>query len=161
MRPTGTSNELQQRRMRAVALLDEGYRPGQVARMVGVTPGAISQWKKRYERAGPEALKAKPHPGPTPRLTPKQCKQLVRLLLKGPAWHGYTTDLWTLNRVAEVIRKRFGVRYDLSAVWRVLQRMDWSCQKPERRARERDDEAIARWRRQDWPRIKKRKAKRS
>ncbi len=160
MRPTGTSNELERRRFRAMALLDKGHRPSQVARMVGVTPGAISQWKKRYERAGPQALKANPHPGPTPRLTVKQCKQLARLLLKGPAWHGYPTDLWTLSRVAEVIRKRFGVQYDLSGVWRVLQRMDWSCQKPERRARERNDEAIARWRGQEWPRIKKRTAKR-
>ena len=160
MRPTGTSNELEQRRMRAIALLDEGYRPSQVARMVGVTPGAISQWKKRYERDGPQALEARPHPGPTPRLTAKQCDQLARLLLKGPSWHGYPTELWTLRRVAEVIRKRFDVEYDLSAVWRVLQRMEWSCQKPERRARERNDEAIERWRRRDWPRIKKRAPKR-
>jgi transposase len=160
MRPTGTSNELEQRRMRAIALLDQGYRPSQVARMVGVTPGAISQWTKRYERDGPSALKAKPHPGPAPRLTANQCQQLGRLLLRGPAWHGYPTDLWTLSRVSEVIRKRFGVQYDLSAVWRVLRRIDWSCQKPERRARERDDEAIARWRSQRWPRIKKREAMR-
>jgi len=76
-------------------------------------------------------------------------------LLRGAHAHGYPTELWTLKRVAELIRKRFGVQYDPSGVWHVLRNMGWSCQKPERRARERDDEAIARWRKKDWPRIKK------
>ena len=160
MRPKGSPKELEQRRMRARVLLDHGWSQAEVARHLGVTQGAISQWKKRYRRDGPEALKAIPHPGPKPKLTARQRDQLGRLLLKGARAHGYRTELWTLRRVTELIRDRFGVQYDPSGVWHVLRNMGWSCQKPERRARERDERAIAQWRNQDWPRIKKRAKKR-
>jgi transposase len=160
MRTPGTPEELERQRFRAVALLEGGHRPDEVAKLLGVSPTAVSQWKMIYQRAGPKGLKAKPHPGPKPKLTAPQRQKLERLLLKGPLAHGYPTDLWTLKRIAEVIEKHFGVHYDLSGVWHVLHGMGWSCQKPERRARERDEEAIASWRQQDWPRIKKRSTKR-
>jgi len=86
---------------------------------------------------------------------------LVKLLLRGAGKHGYSTELWTLKRVAEVIAVNFGVRYHPGHVWHVLRSMRWSNQKPERRARERDDQAVERWRREDWPRIKKRPKKRA
>ena len=155
MRPKGTPQALEQRRLQAMALLDKGHTGSQVARMLGVTPGAVSQWKKVYQRDGPAALKARPHPGPRPKLTPPQCRTLARLLLKGPRRHGYANELWTLGRIAEVIRKHFGVKYDPSGAWHLLRRMGWSCQKPQRHARERDEAAIEKWRRRDWPRIKK------
>ena len=155
MRPEGTPQELEQRRLQAMTLLEKGHNGSEVARMLGVTPGAVSQWKKIYQRDGPLALKAKRHPGPKPKLTSSQRRKLTRLLLKGPRASGYANELWTLARIAKVIRKHFGVRYEPSGVWRVLMGMDWSCQKPQRRARERDEAAIERWRRDDWPRIKK------
>ena len=155
MRPKGTSKELERRRLRAMKLLKTGQRAKDIAHILGVTPGAISQWKKRYQRDGPAALKANPHPGAKPKLTARHRQKLARLLLKGPSKHGYATELWTLKRVAQVIRKHFGVQYDPSGVWHVLRGMGWSCQKPERRARERDEAAIQRWRSKDWPRIKK------
>ncbi len=161
MRPTGTSKELERRRLRAVALLDQGIPGIEVADRLGVTPGAISQWKQRYQRAGPDALNAKPHPGPTHKLTAKQRERLGRLLLQGPRKHGYATQLWTLKRIVKLIEKQFGVTYEASGVWRLLKGMSWSCQKPERRARERDDQAIAQWREKDWPRIKKRSTRRA
>jgi transposase len=136
-------------------LPDKGMSGVAVAEMLGVTPGAVSQWKKRYQRAGLAALKAKPNLGPKPKLTDRQREQLGRLLLQGARRHGYRTELWTLKRIGELIEKRFGVTYEESAVWRVLRGMGWSCQKPERRARERNDEAIGRWPKRDWPRIKK------
>lgn len=160
MRPQGTSKELERRRHRAMALLDQGHRQAKVARMLGVTPGAVSQWKKACQRRGPEALDAKPHLGPRPKLTAKQRRKLSRLLKQGPCKHGYPTELWTLQRVVEVIDQHFGVHYDPSGIWHVLRGMGWSCQKPERRARERDENAIVRWRTHDWPRIKKRASKR-
>ena len=123
--------------------------------MVGVTPGAVVAWRKAYEKKGEAGLVAKPHPGRKPKLSLAQRKKLIRLMKKGPRANGYKTDLWTLPRVAEVIRKQFGVRYDPSHVWRILHALDWSAQKPERRARERDEQGIARWRKKDWPRIKK------
>ena len=147
--------------MRAMVLLEQGWSQAEIARRLGVTQGAVSQWKSGYRRDGPQALKAVPHPGPKPKLSARQREQLGRLLLKGARAHGYRTELWTLKRVVELIRKRFGVRYDPSGVWHVLHNMGWSPQKPERRARERDEETIAQWRKKDWPRIKKRPKKRS
>jgi transposase len=155
MRTPGKPEELECQRLEALVLLEAGHGPSEVARRLGVSPGAVSRWKRLSQQAGREGLKAKSHPGPRPKLTPQQRRELEELLLQGPVAHGYLTDLWTLKRVAEVIEKHFGVRYDLSGVWHVLRRLGWSCQKPEGRARERDKEAIARWRPHDWPRIKK------
>jgi transposase len=89
-----------------------------------------------------------------------QKEELQRVLQRGPAAAGYKTELWTLKRAAEVIRRRFGVDYDPSAVWHILEKLGWSCQKPERRARERNEEDIQRWRQEEWPRMKKRSAAR-
>jgi transposase len=161
VRTPGTPEELERQRFRAIALLDSRHRPGEVAKMLGVSPGSVSQWKTIYQRAGPEGLKAKPHLGPKPKLTMRQRRKLERLLLKGPCVYGYPTDLWTLKRIVELIEEQFGGCYDPSGVWHVLKSMGWSCQKPERRARERDEQAIAAWRKKDWPRIKKRPKKRS
>ncbi len=146
--------------MRAMTLLDHGRSQAQVARQLGVTPAAVSQWVKARRQGGDDALLARPHHGPKPRLNHRQLQRLEKMLLRGPCKHGYPTELWTLQRVAEVIEKRFEVGYDPSGVWHVLHRMGWSCQKPERRARERDEDSIVRWRKQDWPRIKKSEAKR-
>jgi len=155
MRPKGTTEELEARRRRAVDMLQAGSGVREVARIVGVHPGSVSRWKKMVETGGPEALKAKPPPGRGARLSKAQRQRLAALLLRGPRAWGYKTDLWTLKRVAEVIEKHFGVRYHPSHVWRVLRALGWSCQKPERRARERDEDAIRRWRPVEWPRIKK------
>lgn len=155
MRTPGKPEDLECQRLQALVLLEAGHRPGEVAKRLGVSPGAVSRWKRIAQRAGRKGLKAKPHLGPRPKLTAQQRQELERLLLKGPLAHGYTTDLWTLKRIAEMIAKYFGIRYDLSGVWHMLHSIGWSCQKPEGRARERDEEAIARWHRQDWPRLKK------
>ena len=155
MRPKGTKAELEARRRRAVAMLHEGRTLSEVARLVGVSPSSVFRWRAMYQRVGEEGLQAKRHPGRKPKLSARQRQRLAKLLLKGPRSHGYRTELWTLARVAEVIEEHFGVLYHPSNVWRMLRAMDWSCQKPQRRARERDEEAIQQWRRQEWPRIKK------
>lgn len=160
MRPPGKPEELECQRLQAISLLGAGHGPSEVARRLGVSPGAVSQWRKIYQQAGREGLKAKPHPGRRPKLTSEQRRELESLLLQGPLAHGYPTDLWTLKRIGQMIERHFGVRYDPSGVWHVLRKMGWSCQKPEPRARERDEEAIAQWRQQDWPRIKKGSTKR-
>ena len=161
MRTKGSAAELEQRRRQAVALLEEGLNGAQVARVLGVSGAAVSRWKQAYEKDGPAGLAATPHPGGRSRLTSKQRRRLAKLLLQGPRRHGYRTELWTLGRVAEVVARTFGVQYHPSHVWKVLRGMGWSCQKPERRARERDEEAIRRWRQEDWPRIKKRQKERA
>jgi transposase len=68
--------------------------------------------------------------------------------------HGYETELWTTARVAAVIEVAFGVRYNRDHGGRILHSMGFSCQKPDRRALERDEERITRWRTEDWPRVK-------
>lgn len=158
MRPKGSSQELEARRRRAMELLDQGQRPADVARIVGVTRSAVSQWKKRCQRRGPAGVAARPHPGGTPKLSAAQQRRLVRRLLAGAGKAGFATSLWTLPRIAELIRREFGVTYDPSGVWHLLRRLGWSCQKPQRQAREADEAAVRRWRTRDWPRIKKRRS---
>jgi len=131
-------------------------KPIRVAEAQGVSPPAVTRWKQAWEKGGEDGLAGKPHPGGKPRMTAAERRRLAKLLLKGPRHHGYSTELWTLERVAEVIAVDFGVQYHPGHVWKILRAMAWSCQKPERRARERDEEAIRRWLREDWPRIKKR-----
>lgn len=108
-----------------MTLLGQGCCQSEVARQVGVTPGAVSQWVKVFRRDGPDALKAKVHPGPKPKLSGPQIERLQKLLLQGATHHGFATELWTLARVVGVIRKHFGVTYDPSGVWHVLRRMGW------------------------------------
>lgn len=157
---TGSRKDAERRRLRAMTLLDNGWSQSEVAAEVGVTPSAVSKWAQARRDGGDAALAAKPHPGPKPKLTDRQVARLEKMLLQGPRKHGYATELWTVPRVTELIARRFGVTYDPSGVWHLLTRMGWSCQKPERRARERDEDAIAAWRKRDWPRIKKSAAKR-
>jgi len=102
-----------------------------------------------------KALRPKPAPGRPPMLTPRQQRRLLQLLVKGPLSEGHATDLWTLPRIATLIGKHFGTRYHPGHVWRVMRGLGWTCQKPERRALQRDENAIARWKTRAWPRIKK------
>ena len=155
MRPKGSAEALEMRRMIAARLLQMGKGIREVARMVGVSPSSVLRWKKALQRGGIEALKAKPHPGKPPKLSDEQKRELEAILRKGPLAAGFPTDLWTLKRVAIVIERHFGVKYHPSHVWKILRAMGWSAQKPERRARERDEEAIRRWREETWPKIKK------
>ena len=155
MRPKGNAAELERRRRRAVQLLSAGESPTDIARFLGCSRSSIYRWQEAA-RAGPEGLSSKPHPGRPPALTGKQMLLLERLLLQGPTAHGWHTCLWTGSRIARLIRGHFGVVYCADHALRVVkQRLGWSCQKPERRARERDEAEIARWKREKWPRIKK------
>lgn len=156
MRPKGSAKELEVRRQMAGRLLQEGKGVREVARLVKASPSSVSRWNQALREGGLEALRAKPHGGRRVRLTAQQKRTLEQVLLKGPLAAGFTTDLWTLARVAQVIERRFGVKYHPGHVWYILRDMGWSCQKPERRARERDEEAITRWRKRDWPQVKKR-----
>lgn len=161
MRPKGTAAELEVRRRLGVSLLQQGHGVRAVARMVGVRHSSVTRWKKAYQQGGAAALRAKPHPGPRPKLSPQQRKRLLQLLSQGPRAHGYSTELWTLRRVAQLIEQRFGVQYHPCYVWYILRQLGWTAQKPERRARERDESAVAQWRQEQWPQIKKRSPERA
>ena len=155
MRPIGTQQQLERRRRQAIELLKQGHGIRQVARMLGASSSSVVRWRDAYKKGGPNALNSKPPPHRPCRLSQKQLQKLYILLLKGPIAHGYKTQLWTLHRIADLIRKHFAVTYHISQVWRILKSIGYSCQKPQRRARERDEKAIANWRKTDWPRIKK------
>ncbi len=160
MRPPGTAKQLEKRRRRAVQLLESGQTLAAVAHQVGAAVSSVFRWQQAYRRQGSRGLETKPTPGRPSRLSPAQKRWLVQLLSRGPLRFGYRTDLWTLGRVTELIRAEFGVRYHPAHVWKVLTGLGWSCQKPERRALERDEAAIGQWKREEWPRIKKRRATR-
>jgi transposase len=138
-----------------MALLDEGRSLSEVAGMVGSHASSVMRWRDRVRRRGKAGLKAKPAPGRPPKLTQGQLKRLVRLLLKGAMARGCATELWTTQRIAALIEEEFGVRYHRDHVGRMLHSLHWSYQKPDRRALERNEQKIERWKRKEWPRIKK------
>jgi transposase len=146
MRPKGTKQQLEIRRRVAVALLDAGWGIRQVARQVKASPGSVCRGRDRLAQDGEAGLTAKPHPGSQAKLRPPQCQALLDLLSQGARAHGYGNELGTLRRIAALIARHFGLTYCPSGVWRVVRRLKWSPQKPARRARERDEGAIARWR---------------
>jgi transposase len=142
MRPIGTAEELQRRRIRAVELVEQGESPDDVAYFLGCGRSSVYTWVKLARRA-PEELAAKPHPGPKPRLSAAQLQELEALLLKGAKSHGWRTELWTAARAAELVERHFRVRFHPEHVRKMLKRrLRWTSQKPQRRARERDEVAI-------------------
>ena len=156
MRPKGSAEELERRRRRAVKLMQEGESPTLIARILGVSRQSLYRWQD-MARAGPEGLCAKPPAGRKRRLNDPQLQKLETLLLQGAQAHGWPNDLWTAKRVTEVIRRRFGIKLHPEHVRHILKRrLGWTSQKPERRARERNEKDIARWQREELPRIKKR-----
>jgi transposase len=157
MRPKGSPEELEQRRLRAIALLEEEYQPVEVARIIGVDRRSVRRWKSAYRRNGTKAIKAKPAGRPS-KLDAKSRDRLERALLKGARAAGFPTDLWTCPRVARLIRLSFGIQYHVDHIGRLLRSMGWTPQKPQRRAVERDEERIQRWIKHQWPQIKKKPA---
>jgi transposase len=138
--------------MRATEAVLAGESPESVARVYGVNRSSVYRWLRLAKKA--DGLVAKPHYGPATRLSPMQFERLEKLLLKGAKAHGWATDLWTCARVAALIQRHFGVSFHHDHVGRILhERLDWSSQKPRRKARERNEEEIATWKRESFPRI--------
>jgi transposase len=158
MRPSGSAAELEARRRRAAEHFQERKPLREIALLFGVSLTSVKRWKRTWKADGVEGLASKPHPGPTPKLSEKQRRALTKILLRGPVAAGCRTDLWTCARVSKVVRKQFGVSYHPAHMGRVLHDLGFSPQKPRCVAREQDVQAVERWRRQDWPRIKKKLA---
>jgi transposase len=151
-RPIGTATELERRRCRAVELVEGGESPSLVARILGVHETSIHRWRRlARSQAG---LLAKPHPGPTPRLSDEQLAQLEQLLLQGAKHHGWPNHLWTADRVTALIDRHFGVKFHPEHVRKILkQRLDWTSQKPQLRAKEQNEKEVERWIDDVFPRI--------
>ncbi|NKE38073.1 IS630 family transposase [Natronococcus sp. JC468] len=156
-RPAGTKEELEARRRRAVAMLELGHSPYEIAEVEGVTPWSVYRWKKMHEEEGNDGLRSKPHPGSATTLPKEDFGELADLLQQGPQAHGFETDQWTLDRIRITIEQEFGVSVSIPTAWRYMQRIDWSCQKPQRRARERDEAAVEEWLNETVPAIEKKR----
>jgi len=150
-----TLQQMEARRLRAAEFFAAGASGSQVARGLGVSAEAACTWRRKWQEGGIEALRASPRRGRRPSLGPEERRALKVALRAGPKEQGYSTDLWTLERIGKLILKLFGVRLSRTQVWRVMGQMGWSCQKPAKRAKERDEKGIARWVAEEWPRIKR------
>ncbi len=149
---------MEKRRQKAAKLFAKEISAPEVARRLGVARQAAYRWKQAWEKGGKAALASKGSAGPKAKLTAAQLETVTAALLAGPLAQGYRTNLWTLPRVALLIKDLTGVSYHPGHVWRLLGASGFCCQRPERRAVERDEQAIRKWQRMEWPALKKRPA---
>lgn len=139
------------RRLQAWQLQHHGWSQRQIAEALGITEGAVSPWLTRAREGGPEALVHRPPPGPRRRLSAEPLTRLPALLARGAEAYGFRGQVWTRGRIAVIIRLEFGVSSQPGHSGRLLDAIGWSLQKPARRARQRDEAAIAQWRDKTWP----------
>jgi len=147
--------ELEKRRKRGVRLLAEGLWPAEVARRVGVTRQSVLRWTKLEKTGGAAALKRPARFGRPPKLDDAQRAELIKALKGGAMAAGFPSELWTLPRIASLIQERFTVELSEPSVWRMLQQLGWSVQRPTGQARQRDEAAIRTWKEKRWPAVKK------
>jgi len=147
-------DEATRKRVRAGRLMLAGKSPAQAAKAVGVARQTAYTWKARLDEGGIDALRAM-SPGRPAQLDAGQIDGLRKALLKGAMAQGFGTELWTLKRVRTLIEQLYGVTFSDVHVWRLLGAMGFSSQKPERRAIERDEDAVQTWKRKTWPALKK------
>jgi transposase len=145
----------------AVERVKDGERPSDVIKSFGLCRTTIYKWLEADRGGGEEALKARKHPGPEPKLSPTQ-KLKVRKWINGkdPRQYGFDFGLWTRQIVADLVEEKFGIQIGVTAVGRFLAELDITPQKPLRRAYERDPVAIEQWTQRVFPQLRAR-AKRS
>lgn len=143
------------RRLRGWELHQQGWSQTRIAEALGVTQSAVSRWIARATTGGVEALRTRQPPGASPKLSQDQRTHLLNLLKQGAETHGFVGDVWTQARVAKLIKRHFAVSYHRDHIGRMLRDLGWSVQKPQEQATQRNDEAIASWRDEKWPEIKK------
>lgn len=148
------AEELEQRRLNAAKFFKKKLKDAEIARRLGVSRAAVHYWHLAWRKGGGESLKTA-KPGPKPRLTEAKKRKIERTLLKGPISFGYTTEIWTLERIAAAVRKTTGIFYHPGHVWYVLRGLNWTCQKPETQAKEKDMQAVRRWMKTGFPRVQK------
>jgi transposase len=151
-------DEAAKRRVRAARLLLQGKAPAEVAVKVGAPRQTVYRWLDVLNESGIEALREMSKGGRPAQLDNVQHERLRQILLAGPQAAGFGTDLWTLKRVRETIKRQFGVQYSEVHVWRLLGKLGFSSQKPEKQAKERNEAAIEGWKKRTWPALKKSRA---
>jgi transposase len=141
-RPKGSADLIENRRRRALALLDEGRTMNEVGRMINCAPSSVMRWRDARRRIGAKAFEVRFSPGRPRKLTKQQRRRLLGLLIEGAIAYGYSTELWTTARLAEVIETEFRVKYHPDHVGRLMHSLGWSHQKPQPRGLERNEKII-------------------
>ncbi len=144
----------EQVRLAAAEMIEDGASDREVARRFRVSRMSANRWRRALARGGRAALASKGAGGAQCKLTLAHLHELEAVLETGPAGCGYADQRWTLARIADQVWRRFGVEYTLAGMDVLLHRIGWSVQVPARRAAERDEDKIARWREETWPVIK-------
>jgi len=146
---------LEARRLKAGKLFDKGTSQYAVAKHFRVSTAAANQWHKAWKKKGEDGLLSKGNPGFVSVYTIEKKRELKHMILEGPKKHGYDTDFWTVERIASVARLTLGVKLKMTQTWRTIISIGFSCQKPERRSKERNEKAIKDWKLHTFPRLKK------
>jgi transposase len=148
-------SEATKKRLKAGRMLLAGKGCADVAQAVGVARQTVYTWKGLLDEGGIDALRAVPERGRPAQLDEQQLAAVRATLLRSPTEHGFGNELWTLKRVGVVIERLHGVRFGQTQIWRILGSLGFSPQKPEKRAIERNEDAVRHWKRRTWPRLKK------
>jgi transposase len=146
---------LERRRKRASRMFAQGVAQSSIASRLSVSRSAVCQWHTAWEKHGEDGLVSKGHPGFPSVLTPKKKQQLKQFILKGPRSAGYATDFWTVGRIQQIAQKKLRIALGYTRIWQTILQLGFSCQKPEARARNRDERAISDWKLKQFPRLKK------
>lgn len=147
--------DLERRRLQAGGMFTKGKTQAEVADRFGVSRAAACQWHTAWTTNKESGLLSKGSSGAIPKLTRAQKKLLKNEILRGPAKAGYATDFWTLQRIRALAKKKFRISLGATTVWRTVVSLGFSVQKPERRARERSEQAISDWKLKEFPKLKK------
>ena len=140
-----TRQQLQERRLHAQQLLEQGHRPRDITHSLGIASSTLRTWKQKLHQHGDDALHATVSTG-RPRALNDEARHELRLLLRqGAKAHGYDDDTWTTLRVRDLIAQHFGIHYHRDHVGALLKQMCFSYQKPETRALERDEKQVRTW----------------
>jgi transposase len=153
MRKPASIEDLERVRMFAANMFERGMKPKDIAAILEVDDQSVRRWRRQFQAGGRDALRGRKAPGATPRLDDAQRRQLLNMLTQEPATQGFEAHLWTTKLIAQLIERTFGVRYHHDYVGTLLHDLGLSWQKPMRRARERDEQAVQQWRTREWPEL--------
>jgi transposase len=149
-----SQERMEARRLRSVPYFKKQWSERRIAEKLGVSGPTVHEWKERWEKNGRAGLRAG-HYGRASRLSPKQERQVQRNILNGAAAHGFQGDFWTLKRLTIAVQRWTGTTYEDRSIWHAMHRLGFSCQRPVRKAVERDEGAIRTWMLETWPKVKK------
>ena len=153
--PLLSRKKREQKRLYAAKLFKKNIPQAEIARRLKVTPAAVNYWHIDWKQGGKKALKSKGHPGFPSKLIPKDRTAFKEAILKGPLAYGYETNFWTLSRLSAVMKKVTGVKFSDVWTWHIVRDLGFTPQKPQVRAAERDEAAIAAWKKKRLPGLKK------